>query len=114
PYANPGGVRDALEATGGRTYAVTNRQAREAAAMFLRTERLPIGDAAAVAVGALMQAVGDARVRPHESVLLNITGNDDALLRRDYTLRTLKPSLKVAPDQVSADGVAALASYFTD
>lgn len=114
PYANPGGVRDALEATNGRTYAVTNRQAREAAAMFLRTERLPIGPAAGVALGALFQAVGDARVKPHESVLLNVTGNADMLVKRDHTLHTIRPSLRITPDRVTPRHVASLASYFAE
>lgn len=112
PYANPGGVRDALEATGGRTYAVTNRQAREAAAMFERTEGLPIEPAAGVALGALMQAVGDGRVRPRESVLLNVTGNSDALVKRDFDLRPIGPSLRIAPERVTVRDVAALASHF--
>jgi len=113
PYANPGGVRDALRATGGRTYAVTNRQARDAAAMFRRTEGLPIEPAAGVALGALMQAVGDGRVRPHESVLLNVTGNGDALVKRDFTLYPIEPSLRVTPERVTPEHVASLKSYFS-
>ncbi len=112
PYANPGGVRDALEATNGRTYAVTNREARDAAAMFLRTEGLPIGPAPAVALGALMQAVGDGRVKPHEPVLLNITGNGDMLVGRDHTLHRIEPSLRVTPDRVTPEHVRTLAAHF--
>jgi cysteate synthase len=114
PFANPGGVRDALEATRGRTYAVSNREAREAAAMFLRTEGAPIGPAPAVALGALMQAVGDGRVKPHEPVMLNVTGNGDMLVRRDFSLRSIEPSLRVPPERVTPEHVASLAPHFAD
>jgi len=112
PYGIAGGVRDALRATHGRTYAVTDRQAREAAEMFCRAEGLPIGSAAAVALGALMQAVGDGRVRPHEPVLFNMTGNDEALVARDYTLHPIRPALHLSAEQVTSNHVTTLYRHF--
>ena len=63
PYAVPGGVRDALAATGGATYAIPNRRARAAADLFHRLEGWAIGPAAAVATAAMMEAVSSSRIR---------------------------------------------------
>jgi len=101
PYAVPGGVRDALESTNGHTYAVTNAEAREAASLFERAESLSIGPAAAVAAAALAQAVAAERIRSDEEVLLHVTGNNEALLKRDFTLYGIEPAWRVDPASLS-------------
>lgn len=74
PYEVRGGLYDALHATGGECFAVTNEEARRAAALFRRTEGIDIDPAAAVAVAALIQAVSRNRVAADSLVQLNITG----------------------------------------
>jgi len=101
PFAIPGGVRDALAASNGQTYAVSNPAARAAAKLFLDTEGLAIGPAAAVATAALAHAVRAGRIAADDSVLLHITGNNEHLIRRDFTLHPIEPVLKLRPHEVS-------------
>jgi len=91
PYDVPGGVRDALTATEGHTYAVTNAEAREAAALFKDAEGLAIGPAAAVATASLLQAIDQRRIAGDDAVLLHITGNNEAVLQQDAVLHRIEP-----------------------
>ncbi len=109
PYAIPGGVRDALRATSGRTYAVTNEEIAAAQALFSETEGVPISPEAGAAVAALSNAVAGGQIPIDESVLLNVTGNNEALLRRDYALHPLDVSLRVDPREISDRGIDDLA-----
>ena len=95
PYALPGGVRDALRATSGHTYAAANDEARSAARLFEETEGLPIGPAPAVAVAALRQAVDRGDIKPNDRVMLHITGNNERLIQRDFTLHAIEPSVRI-------------------
>lgn len=79
PYTVPGGLFDALKATGGEMYAVTNAALRKAARLFERLEGIDIYSAAAVATASLIQAVGEGRVEPDAVVMLNITGGGEEL-----------------------------------
>jgi len=101
PYEAPGGVRDALASTGGRTYAVTNDDARAAAELFAETEGVPIAAAASVATASLITAVQEGHVSPDDAVMLHITGNDELLLRDACTLHRLTPAWRVHPDELS-------------
>jgi len=112
PYSIPGGVADALHATSGRTYAVTNAKIAAAQSLFEQSEGPPISPEAGAAVAALSEAAASGAVLHDESILLNITGNNDALLRRDYHLHPLEPWLHVASDQASEAGVDRLADRF--
>jgi cysteate synthase len=111
PYAVPGGVRDALASTRGTTYAVANDEARAAAKLFEETEGLAIGPAAAVATAALIQAVDAGRVDAEDAIMLHITGNNEALLRRDFELRLIEPILKFHPDQVSEAAIRSAGKF---
>ena len=101
PYAVAGGVRDALASTGGHTYAVTNAEARVAAALFEETEGLAIGPASAVATGGLIQALEAKRIGPDDAVMLHVTGNNDALLQRDFTLHRIEPVWRIRPEGIA-------------
>lgn len=79
-YSIKGGVYDALRASGGTTYAITNDELSAAGELFEEAEGIDIVPAAAVAVSALQKAVKDGDVRPGESVLLNITGGGERRL----------------------------------
>ena len=96
PYALPGGVKDALTATGGEVYGVTDRQAKQAKKLFEESEEIDILNAPAVAVAALQQAVQSGRLSPRETILLNITGGGSARIREDHSLHMLKPDLTVS------------------
>lgn len=82
-YSVKGGVYDALRATDGRMYGVTNEEMARARELFAGAEGMDIVPAAAVAVAALSQAVGDRAVAPGETVLLNITGGGEARIRSE-------------------------------
>jgi cysteate synthase len=106
PYAPAGGVRDALAATDGRTYAVSNDEAAAARTLFHETEGVEIGPEAGVALGALRQALQHGMIDPDESVLLHITGGGVEALRRDHELRPLTPHLRVRAEDISPAGLA--------
>jgi len=108
PYAIPGGVRDALMDTGGSTYAVSNEDARGAAALFLEAEGLPIGPASAVATAAMIEAVGAGRIRRDDATMLHITGNNEMLLRRDCALHPLVPTVRLHPEEITATRIETL------
>ena len=105
PYAVPGGVRDALVSTDGHTYAVTNDEARAASTLFEASEGVPIGPAAAVATAALIQALDRGRIATDEAIMLHITGNNDLLLKHDFTLHTIDPVWRVRPETITEEAI---------
>ena len=74
PYSLKGGLYDALTATNGDMFAVTNEEAAAAAALFEKTEGIDIEPAAGVAVASLRQAIERQQVEKDAVVMLNITG----------------------------------------
>jgi len=95
PYALAGGVFDALAATAGSMYRVSNGAARRAAALFAATEGSDLDPAAAVALAALQQALAAGAVRPRDTVFLNVTGGGFQRLRAEGRVRKLLPDLVV-------------------
>lgn len=57
PLDMPGGVRDALKATEGMVYGITDREASKARDLFEQSEEIDILNAPAVAVAALQKAI---------------------------------------------------------
>ncbi len=96
PYAVKGGVYDALTATSGRMYAVTNDEARAAGALFTALEGIDLDPAAAVAVGSLVRAVDEGTIDPAKVVLLNITGGGYDRVREDFTQHRIEPFLRLS------------------
>ncbi len=96
PYAIAGGVKDALQATNGEVYGITDRQAADAKKLFEQCEEIDILNAAAVAVAALQQAAKGGAVSPKSIILLNITGGGVARIKEEHTLHMLKPSTTVS------------------
>jgi cysteate synthase len=100
PYTIPGGVCDALKATNGEVYGVSNQEASEAKKMFEVCEDIDILNAPAVAVAALKQAIDSGSVRLYDTILLNITGGGLARLKEEMCLNMLKPDLVISsPDE---------------
>lgn len=73
-YSLPGGVFDALTATGGDMLAIGNREAAVARRMVEEAEGIDVDPAAAVAAAGLLRAARDGRLAREAVVLLNITG----------------------------------------
>jgi cysteate synthase len=92
PYAIVGGVYDALAATDGRMYAVENAEVRRCIALVEAAEGVDIGPAAAVAVGALGQAVRRGEVGARELVLLHLTEGGRRRLFADHPIHRLAPT----------------------
>ncbi len=74
PYAIAGGVREALAATGGSTFAIGNADAAAAAALFEAVEGIDVEPAAGVALATLARALRTGTIAPDATVLLNVTG----------------------------------------
>jgi cysteate synthase len=83
PYAIPGGIREALVETGGRTYAVTNRQMGNAMSVFAELEGISIEPAAGVAVASLALATAAGDLDRDAIVLLHVTGGGRRALTAD-------------------------------
>ncbi|RXE56884.1 cysteate synthase [Methanoculleus taiwanensis] len=95
PYGVKGGVYDALVATAGKMYAVTNDEARAAGALFSGLEGIDLDPAAAVAVGSLVRAVEEGSIDPGKVVLLNITGGGYDRVREDHEQHRIEPFLRL-------------------
>jgi len=91
-YTVQGGVFDAMQATQGRMYGVTNREVFESMELFSNLEGVDIVPAAGVAVGALKQAVDKKIIRRDDSVLLNITGGGEVMLGREKKTYNVEPA----------------------
>ena len=113
PYGIRGGLYDALKATGGEVFAVTNPQARKAKELFLETEGVDIYSAAGVATASLVKAVADGRIDRKAVVMLNVTGGGELHFKQDRSLWHLLPShvfsLTPDPDDVVAKAEALFA-----
>jgi cysteate synthase len=82
-YSVKGGVYDALRATDGKMYGVTNDEMQRSKELFERCEGVDIVPAAAVAVGALAQAVENGAVGRSDVIALNITGGGEDLIKAE-------------------------------
>lgn len=95
PYGIGGGLFDALQATEGQMYAVSNDEGKKGMALIRDTLGIDPDPAAAVATAALVQAAAAGTVGPDDSILLNITGGGYERIREDYTLYPIEPSVTV-------------------
>ena len=91
PYSLKGGLYDALVATGGDMFAVTNEEAVDAADLFKRTEGIDIEPAAGVAVASLRQAVACGQVERDAVIMLNITGGGIGRFKAEHKLYYKSP-----------------------
>lgn len=112
PYPPIGGLFDALTETQGEVLAVTNEDARKAAALFLEHEGNDIHPAAAVAVASLIESVNEGKMDPEAIVMLNITGGGEQKFKSGKTLHYLIPTVvfDIDPSVESVD--AALKEIF--
>jgi cysteate synthase len=111
PYSIGGGLFDALQATNGHMYAVSNDEGQKAMALIRDTLGIDPDPAAAVATAALMQAAEAGTVGPDDSILLNITGGGYERIREDYTLYPIEPSVTVTQHETGDALKAELAEW---
>ena len=98
PYAIAGGLYDALEATKGEMYAVSNTAGRVAEKLIRETEGIDPDPAAAVATAALIQAAESGSIDRDDTIVLNITGGGYERIREDFTQYPPEPAACVAAD----------------
>jgi cysteate synthase len=96
PYAIAGGVFDAMSATGGSMYAVTNDEARHAGKLFLDLEGIDLDPAAAVCTASLIKACRSGNIDRKKTVVLNITGGGYDRVHEDFGKIPVQPSFTVA------------------
>ena len=104
PYSLKGGLFDALTATGGDIFAVTNEEAAKAGRLFEQSEGIDIEPAAAVAVASLQQAVAQGRVEKDAVVMLNITGGGIRRFKSENKVYYKTPD-KVFPVDADPDAI---------
>ncbi|WP_406656401.1 cysteate synthase [Methanolobus sp. ZRKC2] len=103
PYVIKGGVKDALDATGGEMYGVSNDEASNSQSLFEKTEGIDINPAAAVAVASLVQAIEKGNVCTEDKIVLNITGGGQKRLMQDHPVRPIDPSAGVSARDPNAE-----------
>jgi len=103
PYAVAGGVREALAATRGATFAIGNGESAEACALFEAIEGVDVEAASGVALATLQRAVNAGTIAPDATVLLNVTGGGRA--RRPRVTVAQRPTA-IVPAGTSADPLA--------
>ena len=112
PWGIPGGLYDALKASGGTVIPVDNDEAAAAAKLFLETEGIDVSPAAAVAVSSLQKALKSASIQKDRAVMLNITGGGIKRLHREGTMHYLEPSCVLPLDASDADIAEACGTLF--
>ena len=105
PYSIEGGFYDAMRATNGRVYGVTNAEAQAAFQLFLETEGIDIDPAAAVAVGSLIQAVKAGDVEADATIMLNITGGGAQRIHTEIDLFQAQPELAIPVKDINRASV---------
>jgi cysteate synthase len=91
PYGIAGGLFDAMTDAEGEFYAMSNDEARNAAALFEELEGIDIHPAAAVATASLLKAVKNNSIDKSKIVMLNITGGGEKRFKASHHLHYLKP-----------------------
>ena len=112
PYSLAGGLFDAMEDAGGDMFKVTNEELCRWQKKFAELEGVDIHDAAAVATASLAAAVAEGRLRKDETVMLNITGGGEALMKSEHEVVYAKPHLVLDPDLPAEDVVKAVSALF--
>ena len=93
PYPISGGLYDALKDSKGEVLLANNQQAREAGALFEKTEGIDIHPAAAVATATLIEAAKNGTVEKNAIIMLNITGGGEERFKAENKLYYLKPEI---------------------
>jgi cysteate synthase len=111
PYSIGGGLFDALQATDGHMYAVSNDDGKKAMTLIRDTLEIDPDPAAAVATAALVQAAEAGTVGPDDSILLNITGGGYERIQEDYTLFPIEPAAVITAHETGDNLKTELAQW---
>ncbi len=111
PYSIQGGLFDALQATDGRMYGMSNTSGHAAMQLIQDTVGIDPDPAAAIATAALVQAVEKDIIGSEDHILLNITGGGYERIREDFTLHSVSPSEVITPDEPRDDIVKSLGEW---
>ncbi len=103
PFSMPGGVYDALCATRGSMYAISNEKAKKGVHIFEELEGIDIFPPAGVAVASLIEAVDAGKVKKDDYIALNITGGGVKRVEEDYNLFRIEPSAHAENASVPLD-----------
>lgn len=103
PYGIAGGLFDALNATKGDMYYVTNEEIEEACATFEEYEGIDVTKASGVAIKALEKAVADGNVKKDEFIMLNITGGGEKRFKKENKVYYAKADLVIDPHNNDED-----------
>ena len=106
PWSIRGGLFDAMRDTSGHAYAIDNRTAAAAAALFETTEGIDIGPEAAVATAALIEAAERGTIGRNDCINLNVTGGGYARARRELDVQPLVPDIVAGPELFDAARIA--------
>lgn len=98
PYGIAGGVFDTLVATDGVMDSVSSTDAKEGGRLFSELEGIDPDPAAAVNIAGLINSVESGLIKPHETVLLNITGGGYERVKRDLDRFLKQPDLTTTKD----------------
>jgi cysteate synthase len=112
PWGVPGGLYDALKATGGTVLSATNEEAVRAGDRFAQLEGIDVSDAAGVAVASLFKAVEAGTVEKNAIIMLNITGGGMNRFKEDHEIVTLEPSVILPLDSSDMEITNAAAGLF--
>jgi cysteate synthase len=110
PYATIGGIREALVASDGATYAITNDEMTNAMTLFAELEGIDIEPAAGIATASLIRAARAREIAPDARVLLNVTGGGAKRRARDGV--TARPTLIVDRKEAPSAAVDRVRSLF--
>ncbi len=113
PYSLPGGLFDALKASGGDVLLADNAEAREAGRLFLETEGVDISPEASVALASLIMALDDKAVPRDGKVMLNITGGGTELYRASHKTKACRADLVFSNDAAPEDVVRETAALWS-
>jgi cysteate synthase len=91
PYGIAGGLFDAMTDTNGEFLAISNEEARHAAQVFEKLEKIDIHPAAAIATASLWKTVKNNTLDKSKIIMLNITGGGEKLFKQSHSLHNVKP-----------------------
>ncbi len=112
PYPIAGGLYDALKDSNGEALRANNQQAREAGALFEKSEGIDIHPAAAVATATLIEAAKNGALEKDAIIMLNITGGGEKRFKAENKLFYLKPEIIFDIDPKPADVIEQVSKLF--
>jgi cysteate synthase len=113
PYSIRGGLFDALTATRGRMYAVSNAEGTEAQKIIQDFLGFDPDPAAAIAAAALTRASDKGIVRRDDRILLNITGGGYERIKEDFELYPIEPAVRLKTGEGMDEIIKCLTEWIT-